>query len=155
MECVGRQLVYSPSDVANFVACEHLAQLELGVALQGGRPSVTNAYVDLIKHKGEEHEASFLDALREAGRAVTSVELREPRDFEAGPGRPPEPWVPGRSTSTRPSSSAWVRGIADFLERVERPSALGSWSYEVLAAESVEHAAGGHACGRWSNVQRR
>jgi N-acyl-phosphatidylethanolamine-hydrolysing phospholipase D len=35
----------------------------------------------LIKRKGEEHEASFLDALREAGRVVTPIGLRAPRDF--------------------------------------------------------------------------
>jgi hypothetical protein len=36
MQCIGRQLVYSPSDLSNFLACEHLTQLEVDVALQGG-----------------------------------------------------------------------------------------------------------------------
>ena len=105
MRCMGRQLVYSPSDLANFVAFEHLAELELGVALQGGRqPSVTNAYVDLIKRKGEEYEASFLDALREAGRAVTSIGLREPRDFEAGARATAGAMRAGAEYISRPSS---------------------------------------------------
>lgn len=147
MQHLGGQLLCSPSDLANFVACEHLTQLELGVALEGAkRPSVENAYADLIKRKGEEHEASFLEALCADGHLVTQVGLREPRDFEVG----------GRATAEAMRTGAeyiyqavfvahgW-RGIADFLERVERPSALGSWSYEVLDTKLARHPRPEHA----------
>ena len=32
------------------------------------------------------------------------------------------------------------RGVADFLLRVETPSALGSWSYEALDTKLARHA---------------
>ena len=81
----GGQILCSPSDLGNFVACEHLTELELGIALEHGRrPSTENAYADLIKRKGEEHETRFLDALGAAGHVVTQVGLQEPRDFEVG-----------------------------------------------------------------------
>jgi hypothetical protein len=68
MRLHSNQILYSPSDLGNFVACEHLTQLELAAALgESARPNVSNAYVDLIKRKGEEHEKSFLEALRAEG----------------------------------------------------------------------------------------
>ena len=37
------------------------------------------------------------------------------------------------------------RGIADFLERVEQPSALGAWSYVVLDTKLARHPRPEHA----------
>jgi uncharacterized protein len=36
-------------------------------------------------------------------------------------------------------------GIADFLERIDRPSALGSWSYQVLDTKLARHPRPEHA----------
>ena len=41
-------------------------------------------------------------------------------------------------------SNGW-RGIADFLERVDRPSALGAWSYQVLDTKLARHPRPEHA----------
>ncbi len=147
MQYLAGQLLCSPSDLAGFVACEHLTQLELAVALEGGRRrSVENAYADLIKHKGEEHEASFLDALRAAGHMVTEVGLREPRDFDAGARVTAEAMRAGAEYIYQAVfvTDGW-RGIADFLERVERPSGLGAWSYEVLDTKLARHPRPEHA----------
>src|SRR4051794_27497030 len=63
MQLHGKQILYSPSDLANFVACEHLAQLDVAVALgESTRPYQSNAYLDLIARKGEEDEKNFLEA---------------------------------------------------------------------------------------------
>src|SRR5258705_139196 len=65
MQLRGNQLLYAPSDLGNFIACEHLSQIELAAALgESTRPYFSNAYVDLIARKGEEHERNFLEALR-------------------------------------------------------------------------------------------
>jgi uncharacterized protein len=37
------------------------------------------------------------------------------------------------------------RGIADFLERIDRPSALGDWSYQVLDTKLARHPRPEHA----------
>src|SRR6266511_3175325 len=84
MQLRGDHLLFSPSDLANFVACEHLSQLELAVALgEIIRPSFANAYVDLIARKGVEHERNFLDSLRLAGHVVTEVGLGNEGNFAA------------------------------------------------------------------------
>ena len=59
MQLRGSQLLYSPSDLGNFTACEHLTQLELAVALgESPRPSFANAYVDLIASTSETDDAA-------------------------------------------------------------------------------------------------
>lgn len=122
--------LFSPSDLTNFVACEHLTQLELAVALEETtRPSFGNAYAELIKRKGEEHELRFLDALSTDGHAVRRVGLDDDHDFQAAA----KATVDAMHTGVEYIHQAvfladgW-RGIGDFLERVERPSALGAWS---------------------------
>jgi uncharacterized protein len=141
------QLLFSPSDLGNFLACEHLTQLDLTLALQGGRrPSYENAYAELLRSKGAEHEQAFLEALRAAGRRVVEVRLNTARDFEEGTRRTAEAMRAGADYVYQAVffSSGW-RGIADFLERVDRPSALGAWSYQVLDTKLARHPRPEHA----------
>jgi uncharacterized protein len=141
------QILFSPSDLGNFLACEHLTQLDLAVALQQGRrPSYENAYAELLRSKGAEHEQAFLAALRSAGRRVIEVRLNTARDFEDGTRRTAEAMRAGADYVYQAVffSHGW-RGIADFLERVDRPSALGTWSYQVLDTKLARHPRPEHA----------
>src|SRR5712691_1783504 len=91
MQHVNDQLLFSPSDLGSFLACEHLTQLDLAVALREGRPpSYENSYAELLRRKGQEHEQAFLATLRDAGRTVVEVRLGATRDFEAGTRRTAE-----------------------------------------------------------------
>lgn len=147
MQHVDGQFLFSPSDLANFVGCEHLTQLEVTVALgECTRPNLENAYADLIRRKGEEHEQSFLQALRAAGHVVTQAGLGEERDFEAAANATAEAMRAGAEYVYQAVflADGW-RGIADFLERVERPSAFGSWSYEVLDTKLARYPRPEHA----------
>ena len=147
MQRTGGRILFSPSDLGNFVACEHLSRLEAEVA-HGGltRPSVENAFAELIRRKGAEHERAFLDALREAGHVVTEVGLGEARDFEAAARATAEAMRAGAAYIYQAVlvADGW-RGIADFLERVERPSALGAWSFEVLDTKLARYPRPEHA----------
>ncbi len=147
MQRVGSQLLCSPLDLASFIACEHLTQLELAVASgEGTRPTFENAYADLIRRKGEEHERAFLEDLRAVGHAVTEVGLGKRPDFEAAARTTVEAIRDGAPYVYQAVFLAdeW-RGVADFLERVERPSALGPWSYEVLDTKLARHPGPEHA----------
>ena len=147
MQRHGNQLLFAPLDLGNFVACEHLTQLELAAVLgETTRPSFSNAYVDLIAHKGAEHERNFLEALRDAGNAVIEVGLDGDRNFAVA--------AEITATAMRAGSKyiyqaaflidEW-HGIADFLERIDRPSALGDWSYQVLDTKLARHPRPEHA----------
>jgi uncharacterized protein len=147
MQQLNHRLLFSPSDLGSFLACEHLTQLELAVALrEGRRPSYENSYAELLRRKGQEHEQAFLATLRDAGRSVVEVRLAANRDFEAGTRRTAEAMRAGADYVYQAvfSSQGW-RGIADFLERVERPSALGAWSYQVLDTKLARHPRPEHA----------
>jgi len=147
MQSLTGELVYSPSDLGNFIACEHLTQLELAVALgRATRPGFGNAYVDLIKRKGEEHERDFLEALRAAGHTITQVGLGEDRDFVAAAKATADAIYAGSEYIYQAVfvADGW-HGIADFLERTDRPSALGPWSYQVLDTKLARHPRPEHA----------
>jgi hypothetical protein len=61
MRLVGAHPAFSPSDLHGGVACPRLTMLELGVAhhhLQ--KPFRQRPHADLIRRKGDEHEARFL-----------------------------------------------------------------------------------------------
>src|SRR4029077_20222939 len=126
MQHLNDQLLFSPSDLGSFLACEHLTQLELAVALrEGRRASYENAYAELLRRKGQEHEQAFLATLHDAARTVVEVRLNARRDFEAGTRRTAEAMRGGADYVYQAVffSDGW-RGIADFLERIRRPSGL-------------------------------
>ena len=71
------RLTYSPSDLNAFLACPHLTSLELAVARgRLERPFRPNPYADLIRRKGDEHEAAYLASL---GGDV--AEIGDPREI--------------------------------------------------------------------------
>ncbi len=147
MKLHGEALRFSPSDLGHFVGCEHLTQLEVAAARgEIAKPHYVNAFDDLRKRKGEEHEAAFVHALLAQGREVVTIELGEERDFEEAAARTAAAMRAGAEYVYQAVLvlDGW-RGIADFLERVERPSALGPWSYEVLDTKLARHARPSHA----------
>jgi len=147
MQRHGNQLLYSPSDLGNFVACEHLTQLEFAAVLgESTRPYFSNAYVDLIARKGEEHEKNFLEALRAEGHEVAEVGLGDDRSFAAAAETTAAAMRAGSKYIYQAVflTDDW-RGIADFLERIDRPSALGEWSYQVLDTKLARHPRPEHA----------
>ena len=125
-------LLLSPSDLAAHLACPHLTQL--AAAVQRGElpppPPRESAHADLIARKGDEHEAAFLAALVAEGREVVEIGLGED-GLEAAARRTEEALREGVEVVYQGvlASSHW-RGLADFLVRVGRPSALGAFSYE-------------------------
>src|SRR5262247_539845 len=147
MQRLNGELLFSPSDLSGFLACEHLTQLELAVALQEGRrPSYENAYAELVRRKGEEHEHAFLAAIRSAGHSVVEVRRDGLRDFEGGAHRTLDAVRLGVDYVYQAvfSTGGW-RGVADFLERVDRPSRLGAWSYQVLDTKLARYLRPEHA----------
>jgi predicted RecB family nuclease len=149
MQLIGRQPVFAATDLVGFLACEHLVGLELAaMARLVERPIRLDPEIDLIAKRGLEHEARYLAGLEAGGRAVTRI---DPGDHDA----------PASERMTRLSAAAAVTeaairrgddaiyqatffdgrwlGLADFLLRVPRPSALGEWSYEVVDTKLARH----------------
>lgn len=125
------QFLYSPSDLVHFLGCNHSTVLDLKSFAEAMEKAEDSASNQLLQRKGFEHEAAYLKQLKDAGKTVVEI--------------PKEPKLPERVELTRQAlrSGADVvyqgvlfkdnwRGDADFLIRVDTPSALGDFSYEVL-----------------------
>src|SRR4051794_6562326 len=135
MQLVDDRLILSASDLINYLECAHLTRLDLEVVrgeivLEETRTDAA----DLVARKGEEHEQAYLDSLRAAGRDVVEIESEPGVDgLGRGADRTLEAMESGAEIIYQAvlyDGERW-RGYADFLERVEIPSILGAWSYEV------------------------
>jgi uncharacterized protein len=141
--------VFSPSDLTGYLACDHLLTLELG-AMVGElvRPERDDPELAVLSRRGLEHETRYLDQLRSEGRTVAVIgadrdelsssgiaRLRELHDRTvAALHEGPDVIYQGAFFDGR-----W-QGFADFLLRVDVPSDLGSFSYEVADTKLARHA---------------
>ena len=137
MQLTSNRLVLSPSDLNNYVECPHLTTLTLEVA-RGTRPHpyVPEDHVDLLRRKGEEHEAAYLKKLNAQGRQVVNVLSADQWDFTTSARATEEAMRAGAEIIYQATfvQGNW-RGRADFLERVDQPTELGAWGYEALDAK--------------------
>ena len=143
MEQRNRQLLFSPSDLNHFLECEHLTALDLAVARgELVRPALDDPQRELIARKGDEHEAQYLASLHAAGKTIATIELGDGSwDLERGAAdtlAAPRSGVDVVYQAGFLDSSGWC-GFADFLERIDTPSDLGNFSYEVADTKLTRH----------------
>jgi uncharacterized protein len=149
MQLIDGNPVFAATDLVGFLACEHLVGLELG-AIAGlvAKPVRLDPEIDLIARRGIEHEARYLAGLEDGGCRVTRI---DPGGHDA----PLQDRLPRLRAAAAATAEALRRGddviyqatffdgrwlgLADFLLRVDRPSALGEWSYEVVDTKLARH----------------
>ncbi|MGH0343921.1 TM0106 family RecB-like putative nuclease [Sinorhizobium meliloti] len=130
MRTIEDQVFLSASDLMRFMGCSHATTLDL--AYMRGKGPVPREDTDdaaLLQKQGDAHEAAHLVKLKESGVSVLEIarsdladNARETRAALAGG---PQIVLQGALLGDK-----WG-GWSDFLERVERPSDLGPFSYEV------------------------
>lgn len=140
MQLIDGTLIVSTADLVGHLACDHLVTLELGATLgRWQRPVREDPELDLIRRRGLEHEAAYLARLRAEGRTIVEMntepvnslgELRQRQEAALAAMRD------GADILYQATlfDGRW-RGHPDFLVRVDRPSRLGAWSYEVADAK--------------------
>jgi predicted RecB family nuclease len=136
------RILLSPSDVTGYLACEHLTTLSARVALGAlDKPEVEDERAQLVFRKGREHEAAYLQRLRDERRSVAVISLEPDLDWERSARETVQAMRAGPDVVYQAVvvGDGW-RGVADFLLRVDTPSELGSWSYEVLDTKLARHA---------------
>jgi predicted RecB family nuclease len=123
----------SPSDLNGHLGCAHLTTLALEAA-EGKRPkpAAVSEYLQMVFDKGSAHERDYLELLRERGRTIVEVAF-ERGDWASGAARTAELMREGADVIYQaPFALGEWRGVADFLERIDEPSDLGSYSYEAV-----------------------
>lgn len=112
------------------MGCAHATSLDLAyMAGIGPKPREASEDTALLQKQGDAHEAGHLARLREAGRGIIEIDRGDlPQNVDATRTALTE----GHDVIFQGAflSGNWG-GWSDFLERVERPSALGPFSYEV------------------------
>ena len=144
MQRLGDTLVLSPSDLTAFLACDHRSALDRLVA-DGAltRPEQDDPELEVLRRRGDEHEQRELARLRAEGRSVVeiAVEGRAVEDLLAAEAATVAAMQAGAEVIFQATffDGRW-RGHADFLLRVETPSDLGAWSYEVADTKLARRA---------------
>ncbi|MDP3108668.1 TM0106 family RecB-like putative nuclease [Hydrogenophaga sp.] len=131
MQKAAGQKRFSASDLVNFSACAHLTHLDL-VNMETPLPKAEDSdETVLIQDKGFAHEARYWELLKS-----TQADTVDLSDAGTTDEKKVAATVQALSSGAQVVFQAtlledpWV-GHADFLVRVERPSNLGSFSYEV------------------------
>jgi uncharacterized protein len=124
------KLLFSASDLVNFLECEHLTTLDL-INLDTPLPRAEDdEQAKLIQRKGFEHEESYLDRLSKTGTEVAQIESRDTQSAAEATRRAMEERAPVIYQACFRSPE--FVGYVDFLRRVDIPSTLGDYSYEVV-----------------------
>jgi uncharacterized protein len=144
MQFLDGRLIVSPSDLTGFLECEHLTQQELAAARgEIERPVRKDPELEVLTRRGLEHEARRLAAYRTSHQRVVEFPF-------------PEGTIAGLAKAHAETIAAMSEGVdviyqgtffdgrwrchPDFLLRVDRPSKLGAYSYEVADAKLARKA---------------
>lgn len=124
-------ITLSATDLANHLSCRHLTTLELllsrGVLSE---PAWENPHLRVLQQRGLEHERAYINHFQATGLTIVDLS-NEPEELATEATRAALQGGAHAVVQASLGSGQW-RGRADVLLRVERPSALGPWSYEVV-----------------------
>lgn len=126
----GNRIFLSASDLMRFMGCNHATTLDLSYMRGNGPvPRADSDDAALLQKQGDAHEAAHLAKLKASGASVIEIArsdlARNARETRAALASGPQIIFQGALLGDN-----WG-GWSDFLERVERPSDLGAFSYEV------------------------
>ena len=125
MQFLDRSIQLSATDISNHLACAHLTTLNLAaVKGQLTPPYWHDSHVEALRLRGIKHERRYIDYLQAQERTIRHV-----NDTDATV----EAMRTGAEVIVQAvlNNGRW-HGRADVLLRVENPSNLGRWSYEVV-----------------------
>ncbi len=137
MQRIDGRLIFSASDLNDFLECEHLTELERRVAFgELARPEQDDS-AKLLATKGEEHERRHLELQRRRhGSALVEFDERPENTIEAlmrAEAMTLEAMERGAPMIYQATFfDGTFLGRADFLQRIETPSARFPWNYEVV-----------------------
>jgi predicted RecB family nuclease len=132
MHHLNNSIRFSASDLVGHLDCHHLTALDAAVA-RGSitKPKIWDPVLQTLVERGLAHEREYVETLKASGISVVEI---------AGGGinasQVDQTLAAMRTCVDVIVQAAFLQGAwsgrADILRRVETPSALGAWSYEVI-----------------------
>jgi predicted RecB family nuclease len=132
MRVEGLEVLLSASDLMRFMSCKHATALDLRYARgEALVPADDTEDAKILQKQGDEHESRHLAKLKAEGLSV--VELGGKRELRAAAMATRVALSQGPDVLFQGAffASPWG-GWSDFLIRMETPSSLGAFSYEVV-----------------------
>jgi len=123
--------MFSSTDVANFLACHHLLTLDRAQAAgQIKKPFFHDPGIELLRALGANHEQAYFRHLADT-QGLKSIEIPTNVPFTEAVAHTVDALRRGVSVVYQGTfkNGPWY-GRSDFLIRVQKPSTLGTWSYE-------------------------
>jgi predicted RecB family nuclease len=127
----GGQLLFSASDLVNFMGCTHSTVLDVGNVLVPASFAPDDESAVLLQEKGIDHERAYLERLRTEGRSIAEIASGGTLEERAQATR--EAMEAGYDVVYQGAFLAgrW-HGYSDFLlKREDMTSALGAFVYDV------------------------
>ena len=137
MRINNKKILYSATDLVNFTQCEHRTTMDLINLESPMEKAPDSEELEFIQNRGYDHEHDYVKRLKRktksvveintknSGRDIASLAMSATETFEA--------MKQGADVIYQAvlHDDCWY-GYADFLRRVNRPSAIGDFSYEVM-----------------------
>lgn len=132
MDRHGDQLLLSASDLVGHLNCGYLTGLDIAVTNGTlAKPAVWDPLLELLWARGAQHEQGFVEHLSAQGFEITAIEGVGVQDDAVALTHDAmhrgDPIIVQGAFRVK----NWV-GRTDVLRRIETPSDLGAWSYEII-----------------------
>lgn len=131
MRLLDGRVFLSASDLMRFMGCAHATTLDLAYLKgEGPQPGDDSEDARFLQKRGDAHEEAHLQRLRDNGLSIIEIDRT---DLAADAQNTREALTKGPDVVFQGAfhSERWG-GWSDFLERVDKPSKLGNYSYEVV-----------------------
>ncbi len=143
MKFINSCVQLSATDLVGYLNCKHLTALDISVA-EGSlpKPKRWDPLLEILRERGRRHEQGFVDHLKAQGLSVAVIDGVDT--------------TPASVSATQAEIAAGTEiiiqgalqhgrwsGRTDVLRRVEKPSNLGAWSYEIIDTKLARETKGG------------
>jgi len=139
---IGRILL-SASDLVGHLNCHYLTGRDYAVVTGNLKPpKEDDAFLDALRQRGDRHEKKYVEFLKQSGRIVSTVEGDRINEQTVS-----ETIRLMKAGADIIFQAAFIHGSfagrPDILRKIDSPSALGDWSYEVIDTKLASETKGG------------
>lgn len=134
----------SAGDLSNHIGCSHLTYLDLGAA-KGSipAPDFSNSMLEALQKRGWEFENEYLKSLKDEGLKIATPDVSKENTGTAYERTVANMYAGVDIIYQATLKNGIWQGRADFLIKVDTPSKLGAWSYEVIDSKLAKETRSG------------
>lgn len=143
MKHIDQIIHLSASDLVGHLNCDHLTALDLQVVTGAlTKPTYYDPLLEILRERGQRHEQAYIDHLNDEGFSVAKIEGVDITNDSVAATQ--AAMAAGEEIIVQAAlrTGRW-NGRADILRRVDMPSDLGPFSYEIIDTKLARETKGG------------